>query len=61
MEPAPRRPRVLVIGGGFAGLAAAKALARAPVDVTLTYGAVDRIGDISDCQSNTAGLACKEG
>lgn len=35
MEPAPRRPRVLVIGGGFAGLAAAKALARAPVDVTL--------------------------
>lgn len=29
------RPRVVVIGAGFAGLNAAKALARAPVDVTL--------------------------
>jgi NADH dehydrogenase len=29
------RPRVLIVGGGFAGLAAAKALARAPVDVML--------------------------
>jgi NADH dehydrogenase len=29
------RPRVVILGGGFAGLAAAKALARAPVDVTL--------------------------
>jgi NADH dehydrogenase len=28
-------PHVVVIGGGFAGLAAARALARAPVDVTL--------------------------
>ncbi|HEY8518064.1 MAG TPA: hypothetical protein VIS07_21350 [Candidatus Binatia bacterium] len=43
--------RRLAVSGPFA----------APVDVTLTYGAVDRIGDISDCQSNTAGLACKEG
>jgi NADH:ubiquinone reductase (H+-translocating) len=31
----PRRPRVVIIGAGFGGLAAAKALARAPVDVTL--------------------------
>jgi NADH:quinone reductase (non-electrogenic) len=30
-----RRPRVVVIGGGFGGLFAAKALARAPVDVTV--------------------------
>jgi NADH dehydrogenase len=30
-----RRPRVVIIGGGFGGLAAAKALKRAPVDVTL--------------------------
>jgi NADH:ubiquinone reductase (H+-translocating) len=30
-----RRPRVLIIGGGFAGLHAAKALAALPVDVTL--------------------------
>lgn len=29
------RPRVYIVGGGFAGLAAAKALARAPVDVVL--------------------------
>jgi NADH:ubiquinone reductase (H+-translocating) len=29
------RPHVLIIGGGFGGLAAARALARAPVDVTL--------------------------
>jgi len=29
------RPRVVVIGGGFGGVAAARALARAPVDVTL--------------------------
>jgi NADH dehydrogenase FAD-containing subunit len=30
-----RRPRVVIIGGGFGGLSAALALARAPVDVTL--------------------------
>src|SRR5690606_33693953 len=29
------RPRVCIVGGGFAGLEAAKALARAPVDVLL--------------------------
>lgn len=29
------RPRVVIIGGGFAGIAAARALRRAPVDVTL--------------------------
>ena len=30
-----QRPRVIIIGGGFGGLAAARALAKAPVDVTL--------------------------
>jgi 2-polyprenyl-6-methoxyphenol hydroxylase-like FAD-dependent oxidoreductase len=29
------RHRVLIVGGGFGGLAAAKALKRAPVEVTL--------------------------
>src|ERR1700730_12317897 len=28
-----KRPRVLVVGGGFGGLSAARALGRAPVDV----------------------------
>ena len=38
MSPAPppgRRPRVVIVGAGFGGLAAARALARAPVEVAL--------------------------
>ena len=31
----PQRPRVVIVGAGFGGLSAAKALARAPVDVTV--------------------------
>jgi NADH:ubiquinone reductase (H+-translocating) len=35
-KPAPpRRPRVIIVGGGFGGLNAAKGLAHLPVDVTL--------------------------
>ncbi|MEZ5144690.1 MAG: FAD-dependent oxidoreductase [Acidimicrobiales bacterium] len=40
IEQPPRRPRVVVIGGGFGGVAAARHLARLPVDLTL----VDRDG-----------------
>jgi NADH:ubiquinone reductase (H+-translocating) len=31
----PQRPRVVIVGAGFGGLSAAKALARTPVDVTV--------------------------
>jgi NADH dehydrogenase len=30
-----RRPRVVILGAGFGGLSAAKALARVPVEVTV--------------------------
>src|ERR1700746_2275877 len=35
MADSSRRPRVVIVGGGFAGLFAARALGRAPVQVTL--------------------------
>ena len=35
MHAQAARPRVLIVGGGFAGLAAAKALAGAPVSITI--------------------------
>lgn len=34
-HPAPRRPHVVIVGGGFAGLHAARALRQAPVQITL--------------------------
>ena len=33
--PAPARPRVVIVGAGFGGLSAARALARTPVEVTV--------------------------
>ena len=35
MATAKHRPKVVIIGGGFGGLSAAKTLANKPVDVTL--------------------------
>ena len=35
MSPAPARPHVVVVGGGFGGVAAVRALRDSPVDVTL--------------------------
>jgi NADH:ubiquinone reductase (H+-translocating) len=34
-QPSGHRPRVVIVGGGFAGLRAARGLARLPVDVTV--------------------------
>ncbi len=34
-SPKAKRPQVVIVGAGFGGLAAAKALARAPVDLTI--------------------------
>src|SRR5690348_18510679 len=34
-DPASTTPRVVIVGGGFGGLAAAKALGKAPVEVIL--------------------------
>lgn len=34
-QEAPRRPRVVIVGAGFAGIEAARGLARAPVDITV--------------------------
>ena len=34
-EPTARRERVVVVGGGFAGLYAVRKLRRAPVEITL--------------------------
>jgi NADH dehydrogenase len=54
---APERPRVLILGGGFGGLAAAKALKGAPVDVTLVDRTNHHLFQPLLYQVATAGLA----
>jgi NADH:ubiquinone reductase (H+-translocating) len=54
---APTSPRVVVVGGGFAGLWAVRALARAPVDVTLIDRCNHHLFQPLLYQVATAGLA----
>ena len=54
---APERPRVLILGGGFGGLAAAKALRGAPVDVTVVDRTNHHLFQPLLYQVATAGLA----
>ncbi len=51
------RPRVVIVGGGFGGLAAAKALAHAPVDVLLVDRTNHHLFQPLLYQVATAGLA----
>lgn len=57
MPMAPERPRVLILGSGFGGLAAAKALKRAPVEVTLVDRTNHHLFQPLLYQVATAGLA----
>ena len=54
------RPRVVIIGGGFGGLAAARALARVPVDVTLVDRKNHHVFQPLLYQVATAGLSPAE-
>lgn len=53
----PLRPHVLIIGGGFGGLEAAKSLAKAPVDITLIDKTNHHLFQPLLYQVATAGLA----
>jgi NADH dehydrogenase len=55
----PQRPRVVIIGGGFGGLEAAKALAKAPVDITLVDKTNHHLFQPLLYQVATAGLAAR--
>jgi NADH dehydrogenase len=60
MEPTPNKvspPRVVVIGGGFAGLWTTRALARAPVDIVLVDRANHHLFQPLLYQVATAGLS----
>ncbi|HZZ90878.1 MAG TPA: NAD(P)/FAD-dependent oxidoreductase [Caulobacteraceae bacterium] len=53
----PRRPQVVIVGAGFGGLSAAKALANAPVDVTVIDRRNHHLFQPLLYQVATAGLA----
>ena len=56
-EPSDARPRVLIVGGGFAGLWATRALARVAVDITLVDRANHHLFQPLLYQVATAGLS----
>ena len=60
MRPTPPRPNVLVIGGGFAGLWATRALASAAVRVTLVDRQNHHLFQPLLYQVATAGLAAPD-
>src|SRR5439155_9617723 len=55
-----QRPHVVIVGGGFAGLRAARALRRAPVDVTLLDRRNHHVFQPLLYQVATAGLSAPE-
>jgi NADH dehydrogenase len=60
MKGMSSRPSVVIVGGGFGGLAAARALARTPVDVTLVDRANHHLFQPLLYQVATAGLSPAE-
>ena len=57
MSQGAGRPRVLIVGGGFAGLWATRALAKAPLDITLVDRANHHLFQPLLYQVATAGLS----
>ena len=57
MDPESSRPHLIVIGGGFAGLWCTRALARAPIDITLVDRANHHLFQPLLYQVATAGLS----
>jgi len=57
---APRRPHVIILGGGFGGVRAARALRTSPVDITLIDRTNHHVFQPLLYQAATAGLAVSD-